>query len=97
MAVGLAIGLVAYAITRPINLTDADAYWNAALRLRDGLPLYPPIDQQDLPTTYRYAPWLAWLWVPITFLPHEFVQVGWRALMFACAAGACIPAIRRGD
>jgi Glycosyltransferase family 87 len=97
VAAGLAIGLVAFMFTRTISLTDGDAYWNAALRLRDGLPLYPAIQNEDLPTTYRYAPWLAWLWVPITFLPHGVAQLAWQAFMFVCAAIACIPALRRGD
>jgi Glycosyltransferase family 87 len=97
VAVGLAIGLIAFMLTRSVTVTDGDAYWNAALRLRDGLPLYPSIENQDLATTYRYAPWLAWLWVPVSFLPYAFAQVAWQGFMFLCAAIACIPAIGRGD
>jgi hypothetical protein len=97
VALGLAIGLVAFMLTRSFNLTDGDAYWNAAMRLRDGLPLYPLIENQDLPTTYRYAPWLAWMWVPFTYLPHFAVLAAWQGFLFACAALACIPAMRRGE
>jgi hypothetical protein len=85
VALGVAIGLIAFMFTRSFNLTDGDAYWNAAMRLRDGLPLYPLIENQDLPTTYRYAPWLAWLWVPVTYLPH-----------FAALAVARVPVRLRG-
>lgn len=97
VALGVAVGLLGFMLTRSFNLTDGDAYWNAAVRLRDGFPLYPSLANQDLPTTYRYAPWLAWLWIPITFLPHGVAGILWQAFLFVCAAIASVPAIRRGE
>ena len=74
------------------QLEDADAYWNAADRLRHGLPLYIAVDPNaDETMAYRYAPWLAWLWVPLTFLPKGLVQVGWSALLIAACLVALLP------
>lgn len=81
--------LVAYALAAVIAVSthwyfeDADAYWLAAERLRDGQPLY--IGGDD-PWTYRYAPWFAWAWVPLTHLPHGLVMTLWGVLL-ALSAG----------
>jgi hypothetical protein len=72
-------------------LGDTDAYWNAAQRLHDGLPLYAPGDAADV---YRYAPWFAWAWLPLTYLPQGIVYVGWETLLVAAAIAALWP-IRR--
>jgi hypothetical protein len=97
LAVCIGFGL-AFVISnvRSWQLEDADAYWNAAIRLRHGLPLYIPVDPgADEMTAYRYAPWLAWFWVPLTFLPKDAVQVGWSALLVAACVVAIIPLVRQ--
>ncbi len=61
VAIGMAIGLLAFMLTRSWSVTDGDAYWNAAIRLRDGLPLYR---NSGIKTSRRHIdtlPWLAWL------------------------------------
>jgi len=76
------------------HLRDSDAYWNAALRLRAGQPLYPPITDPEASEVYRYAPWFAWLWVPLTYLPHELVRVLWSAVLLGASVLALVPLIR---
>jgi hypothetical protein len=68
------------------DFRDADAYWEAGERLRSGEPLYfsVPADPSD-PTIYRYAPWFAWLWVPLTYLPYGLVMALWAALLVGAA------------
>ena len=74
---------------------DADAYWLAALRLREGEPLYLPVsayaDEIDI---YRYAPWFAYAWVPLTWLPQEVAYVVWRGLLLLGAVAAGVPLLR---
>ena len=45
---------------------------------------------------YRYAPWFAYAWVPLTFIPRDLVVGGWVALMLAAAAASTIPLLWRG-
>ena len=51
-----------------------------------GQPLYfsIPADPSN-PTIYRYAPWFAGLWVPLTYLPHALVMALWDALLVGSA------------
>ena len=95
LALAICIGFgLAFVISnvRSWQLEDADAYWNAALRLRDGQPLYIPVDPNaDEMNAYRYAPWLAWLWVPLTMLPKGAVQVGCSVLLVAACVVSLIP------
>jgi len=95
LALAICIGFgLAFVISnvRSWQLEDADAYWNAATRLKHGLPLYIPVDPNaDEMTAYRYAPWLAWLWVPLTMLPKAVVQVGWSVLLIAACVVSLIP------
>lgn len=67
---------------------DSAAYWGAALRLREGEPLYPMLASQDASSVYRYAPWFAFAWVPLTLLPESLVLGTW-SLAMATAAGYC--------
>jgi hypothetical protein len=93
--IGLGLAFI-IANVRSWQLEDADAYWNAAQRLRHGAPLYIPVDPAaDETTAYRYAPWLAWLWVPLTLLPKGLVQVGWSSVLIAACVVAIIPLLRQ--
>lgn len=60
---------------------DAEAYWLAATNLRAGNAIYA--ECPDCADTYRYAPWFAFTWVPLTFLPKTAVMVTWVAAMIA--------------
>ncbi|MEP7040302.1 MAG: glycosyltransferase family 87 protein [Chloroflexota bacterium] len=73
---------------------DADAYWHAALRLRDGQPLYggPRGDETEL---YRYAPWFAFGWVPLTYLGQDAALMVWRGILLLSTVVAVWPLIRR--
>jgi glycosyl transferase family 87 len=61
------------------NLGDINAYWLAAERLKHGEPLYLGSLDPDSYRVFRYAPWFAWLWVPLTYLPRTLVEVLWTA------------------
>ena len=89
-----AYALLTYAFSRELG-ADVSAYWNAAERLRAGQPLYAPgaANASDL---YRYAPWFAAAWVPLTYLPREAVTAGWLGLMVAAALLSTLPLLRRG-
>lgn len=76
------------------HLRDAGAYWEAAMRLRDGQPLYPALADVEASEVYRYAPWFAWVWVPLTYLPRDVVNVLWSVVLLAASAAALIPLIR---
>lgn len=78
------------------TLTDAGAYWQAALRLRAGQELYPALASVDASEVYRYAPWFAWLAVPWTFLPLAVAGVLWSGVLLAASALALIPLVRSG-
>ena len=76
------------------HLRDSGAYWEAALRLRDGEPLYPAVADTEASEVYRYAPWFAWAWIPLTLLPREAVNVIWSTTLLAASAAALIPLVR---
>jgi hypothetical protein len=86
--------LLTYALSRELG-SDVSAYWEAAERLRHGENLYVagPANASDL---YRYAPWFAAAWIPLTFLPRDAVTAGWVGLMVAAAALTTLPLLRRG-
>jgi hypothetical protein len=73
---------------------DADAYWLAAQRLRDGTALYggPRGDETEI---YRYAPWFAFAWLPLTYLGQDLAYLLWRALLALGTLAAVWPLLRR--
>ena len=75
--------------------SDMDAYWEAALRLREGESLYRSGNETDS-DLYRYAPWFAVAWVPLTYLPKEVVLLGWMTLCVAAAIASVAPLAREG-
>jgi hypothetical protein len=64
---------------------DVGAYWEAAFRLRDGLPLYGGPSDPDSYRVFRYAPWFAYLWVPLTYLPRQAAELIWAAVLGAAS------------
>lgn len=95
LAVILGIGIVNlyWAVTQ-WTLSDAGAYWNAAMRLREGAQLYPALADVDASEVYRYAPWFAWLAVPFTFLPIQVAGAIWSAMLIAASGWAIWPLVR---
>ena len=78
------------------SLSDSTAYWNAAMRLREGTPLYPTVGNVEASDVYRYAPWFAWLTVPFTYLPRWLAGVIWSLILVAASVAAVVPLARRG-
>jgi hypothetical protein len=76
------------------HMKDAGAYWEAALRLRHGQELFPAVTNIEASEVYRYSPWFAWLWVPLTYLPKTVAYIGWAALLIACSFVAVLPMAR---
>jgi len=76
------------------NFGDVNAYWLAAERLRHGEPLYLGSLNPDSYQVFRYAPWFAWLWVPLTYLPRTLVDIGW-AVVLGIASGWILVALLR--
>lgn len=80
---------------RDWSLSDMDAYWNAALRLRAGEALYARSYNVGAHDLYRYAPWFAYLWLPLTYLPRGLVAVAWEAFLLGAVVAAVMPTLRR--
>lgn len=76
------------------HLRDMGAYWDAGERLRAGEALYPALADTEASEVYRYAPWFAWAWVPLTYLPRDFVSVVWSVLLLLASAAALAPFVR---
>jgi hypothetical protein len=96
IALGVGIALAILSVHERLLWTDGRAYWLAAERLREGLDLYPASIGTEASEVYRYAPWFAWTWVPLTYLPEWFVAVGWIAAMTAAWAVPVIAFTRAG-
>jgi hypothetical protein len=76
------------------TLEDMDAYWQAGIHLREGTALYAASDP-NLNSVFRYAPWFAYAWVPLTYLPRAVVEVGWSAALVGGSLAAVLPLLRR--
>jgi predicted membrane protein len=95
LAVVIAIGLFnLYQAAIHWTLSDAAAYWNAALRLGEGGELYPVLTNVDASEVYRYAPWFAWLAVPFTFLSIQVAGAIWSVILLAGSGLALVPLVR---
>jgi hypothetical protein len=94
LAVIIAIGIFnVYQAAIGWTLSDAAAYWQAGLRLREGGELYPALASVDASDVYRYAPWFAWLAVPCTFLPIQVAGALWSLLLLGASALALRPLV----
>ena len=94
VVIGIGINHVWWSVS-DWHLNDMSAYWEAGLRIRGGEPLYPEIANIEASEVYRYSPWFAWLWAPITYLPRMLVGIGWSAALLACSALAIRPLVER--
>ena len=90
LGVLLLIGAAMNGNVRP----DADAYYHAAERLRDGQALYggPRGDETEI---YRYAPWFAFAWVPLTYFGYDLAMTIWRLSLLFATLVAVWPLVRR--
>lgn len=98
VAMAVALGWLGYTLASWFlawNPADAGAYYGAAQRLMAGQTLYPAMNP-EAHEVYRYAPWFAVLWVPLTALPEGFVAHAWSLLMLVASAVAAWPVIRLG-
>jgi hypothetical protein len=95
VVIGLGISHAYFAVTGWTQ-TDATAYWTAALRLREGQPLYPIVTNVEASSVYRYAPWFAWLAVPFTYLPVQLAGAIWSAILIVASFLAVLPLAQRG-
>jgi hypothetical protein len=93
--VGVGISELWFAVSQ-WTMTDSAAYWNAAMRLREGTPLYPMVGNVEASDVYRYAPWFAWLTVPFTYLPIWLAGAIWSLILVAGSFVAVVPLARRG-
>lgn len=92
ICVGYGIGNVVWSATA-WEIPDIGAYWNAALRLREGSALYPPVADVNASEVYRYAPWFAYAWVPLTYLPRWLVDALWSIALVAASVAVVLPAL----
>jgi hypothetical protein len=96
VVIGIGVSQIILSVVQlPWQPPDTEAYWQAALRLRAGEPLYVPTDDLLARDIYRYAPWFAYAWIPLTYLPKDLVEVSWKLLMVAATVVAVIPLVRR--
>jgi hypothetical protein len=65
------------------------------MRLRSGGDLFPPVADVLASEVYRYSPWFAWVWMPLTLLPRMVVDVGWSIVLLLASALAVWPLARR--
>jgi hypothetical protein len=91
LLVGVGINHLYWALT-DWNLVDMNVYWDAAHRLRAGESLYA--NGANTFHAYRYAPWFAAAWVPLTYLPKAAVGFAWSAVLLAASAAVLWPLFR---
>lgn len=72
---------------------DIQIYWDAGQRILDGEPLYPGSSPF---TSFRYAPWFAWVWAGFSVLPYWLVAVAWEAALLTACAFVAVPFFRSG-
>jgi hypothetical protein len=98
VVLGIAFGWPAYVLASWAvlwNPADAGAYYDAAVRLTHGENLYAPM-HPEAHEVYRYAPWFAVAWIPLTLLPRDLALHLWSLAMLACSIIAVWPLLRRG-
>jgi hypothetical protein len=93
-ALGAAI-LLGSGLLQPLpERPDVGAYLSAAERLLAGQPLYAPTYPDD-PWAYRYAPWFAFTFIPLTLLGDVGLGM-WYTILTIAALYIVIAAFRLG-
>jgi hypothetical protein len=65
------------------QFADVQAYYDAATRLNEGEPLYPPAQDVNQNTAYFYPPLFAILFRPLALLPFPVATAIWAGIVFA--------------
>ena len=78
----LGLGVLGHHLTTD-PLADARAYYDAARRLNEGLPLYAAVYDPAIPTYYFYPPMLAILLRPFANLSYPMFAIGWELVVVA--------------
>ena len=97
LVIALLLGYLGYTLASWFlvwNPADGGAYYDAASRLLHGQPLYPPVNP-EAHEVFRYAPWFAVAWIPLTLLPREATLHAWSLAMLVCSAAAVWPLLRQ--
>lgn len=94
VVVGLGIAALVFAVT-DWHMRDAGAYWQAAMRLRTGEPLFPTGVDPEASDVFRYSPWFAWAAIPFTFLPVAVAGAIWSLILVAASCIAVVPLVRQ--
>ena len=97
LAMAILLGYLGYTLASWFiawNPADGGAYYDAAARLTHGGALYPAINP-EAHEVYRYAPWFAVAWIPLTALPRDVVLHAWSLAMLGCAFAAVWPLLRQ--
>lgn len=89
---GLSVAWVIWAITG-FSLSDADAYRLAAGRLVAGEDIYILPRNQD--EAFRYAPWFAAAWIPLSALPEAVSDALWAGSLAIACVVAVLPLARQ--
>jgi hypothetical protein len=76
------------------HLHDMNVYWTAGEQWRQTGNPYTALPAADADSVFRYAPWFAALWVPLTFLPRLLVNIGWSGILIVAAFTAVWPLFR---
>ncbi len=91
IAVGIGIATIIWAVG-DLHFNDLESYRAAALRIRDGEQLYGgdvgPFNK------YYYAPWFAYAFVPLSYLPWEALVVVWTTITVGSTGLAVLPLLR---
>lgn len=75
---------------------DAIGYYDAGVHIRTDQPLYFDDGAPFGSEVFLFAPWFAWAWVPLSFLPRDLVLAGWVLGMCAATVWAVAPFFRLG-
>ena len=85
-----AVIVLVYAAGEPYGADARLSYWAGAMRIREGVPLYGAYS----PDVYLYSPWMAFAWLPLSFLPQSLVIAAWVGFLSACSVLAVLPMSR---
>jgi hypothetical protein len=97
VAMAILLGYLGYTLASWFlvwNPADGGAYYDAATRLLHGLPLYPAVNP-EAHEAFRYAPWFAVAWIPLTALSRDVALHLWSLGMLGCSLAAVWPLLRR--
>ena len=78
------------------HLHDMNVYWTAGEMWRTTGNPYTLAPLTNDNSVYRYAPWFAALWVPLSELPRLAVNIAWSAILIVTSFTSVRPVLRSG-